>query len=262
MTAASNIVGMKCLIRNGTRFPVQTDDDVLIATKDEGHMEQTKLHPLRQEDEIRANPKPKAPPTMQQVLKHDPPLPSSRDVTPTVWLTFLPPKPQSTPPWSAQTKVTFRGISGIQSKCQLAFVSKRQDGDNWDKDATSVFHLQMKLIDERTEVETDHVFTCRPDYDANTTGTTMVTFTKLSTSAPSHPVAIKVELNGHVKELSISSNASQGSVTTEARTILGQAVTFKGPKPIVWTPNATCHFELKMDLAVPVISAEARANLA
>jgi hypothetical protein len=44
--------------------------------------------------------------------------------------------------------------------------------------------------------------------------------------------------------------------------IFQQAVTFKDHKPAVWTPNAVYHLKLKADLAVPVISAETRANLA
>jgi hypothetical protein len=39
-------------------------------------------------------------------------------------------------------------------------------------------------------------------------------------------------------------------------------VKFKDPKPIIWTPNATYHFDSKSDLAVPVISSATRANIA
>jgi hypothetical protein len=39
-------------------------------------------------------------------------------------------------------------------------------------------------------------------------------------------------------------------------------VRIEEPKPTVWTPNATYHFETKTKLAVPVISAETRGNVA
>jgi hypothetical protein len=72
---------------------------------------------------------------------------------------FLPPQPQSLPPGGAQVKLDFRDISGIQKKVEVAFISKRHEGDNWVRDAS-------RVIDERIEVETWEVLTCQPDYDA------------------------------------------------------------------------------------------------
>jgi hypothetical protein len=39
MMAASNIMGTSCVTHSATRFPVQTDDEILIATKEEVNME-------------------------------------------------------------------------------------------------------------------------------------------------------------------------------------------------------------------------------
>jgi hypothetical protein len=77
-----------------------------------------------------------------------------------------------------------------------------------------------------------------------------------------YPTAIKIELNEQVKELVIASNARPTHVKNQRKIIWGQAVPFNGPKPIAWTPNSIYRFKLEMDLAVPVISTEMRANLA
>jgi hypothetical protein len=160
-------------------------------------MEQMKLAALRKEDETRD--KSSVVPMMQQAFKQAPPRLNSRDTPTRQWPTpqaFLPPRPQSTPPWGAQTKVEFRDVSGVQKKSEVPFVNKRREGDTWDRDASRAFHLQMKALGERVEVETDDVLTCQPDYDAFSQGTTPTKFTKLPTSTALYPIAIGIELNG------------------------------------------------------------------
>jgi hypothetical protein len=68
---ASNVMGTPCSIHNSTRFPVQTDDEVLNATTEELRLEAMKLDALQKEDEIRA--KPIVVPTLQQVFRQAPP---------------------------------------------------------------------------------------------------------------------------------------------------------------------------------------------
>jgi hypothetical protein len=72
-----------------------------------------------------------------------------------------------------------------------------------------VFQLPVKMIDERTEVETEDVWTCQPDYDASSVGTTMVKFAKLPTVFQASPVAIKIGLSRQTNELTIATNAHE-----------------------------------------------------
>jgi hypothetical protein len=120
----------------------------------------------------------------------------------------------------------------------------------------------MKVTDERREVETDDVLTCDPDYHTRSLGTTAVKFTQLPTTAPACQVATRIELKRHTTGLSIASRASQSSVKDKARTLWGHAVKFVEPRPITWTPNKVCHGQLETDVPVPVISTDARTNLA
>jgi hypothetical protein len=148
-----------------THFPIRTDDEILIA--DEAHvgMEEMKLDKLREEDEIQR--KPVSSPSMQMLFKQGPPLPVSREVSLRPSAVFLPPKPQPVPSWGDQVKITFRDISGMQKKQEVAFVNQFRQNDNWPRDASRVFQLPMNVIDERTSVETDDVLTCMSDYDAD-----------------------------------------------------------------------------------------------
>jgi hypothetical protein len=40
------------MLRTNTRFPLRTDDHVMIATEQDVHLEQMKLEALRAEDEV------------------------------------------------------------------------------------------------------------------------------------------------------------------------------------------------------------------
>jgi hypothetical protein len=137
-----------------------------------------------------------------------------------------------TQPWGAQIKATFRDISGIQKNCEMVFINKRREGDNWDRDATRVFHLPIKVIDKRTDVETDDVITCQPDYDAPSQGATPTKFARLPTSKISHQITIGIELKGGTAELSIASDASTRTVEDKARILWGQAAKSVEPPPI------------------------------
>jgi hypothetical protein len=67
------------------------------------------------------------------------------------------------PRWGAKIKIVFVDINWIQRKTEVAYVNERREGDNWDKDASRVFQVRMKVTDERVEVEMDDILTCQPD---------------------------------------------------------------------------------------------------
>jgi hypothetical protein len=196
-------------------------------------MNQMELDALRKEDEIRTRPKVVS--TMQQIFKQALPRPSSRHVVTPPWPTFKPIRPQSIPPWVARRRVTFRDISWIQKGCEVASVNERFDGDDWDQNASRVFQVPMKVIDERIEAETDDVML--PLRERHQWAS--------RDFRPAGPT--------------IASNASPSDVEGAARGLWGQALK---PRPIAWTPNALYHFQLTTDLKIQVISADTRASLA
>jgi hypothetical protein len=68
--AATDFMGTTCHIHNSTRHPVRTDDEILIATTQEVHMEPMESAQLQKEDEIRAGPPVVS--AMQQVFRQAP----------------------------------------------------------------------------------------------------------------------------------------------------------------------------------------------
>jgi hypothetical protein len=196
-----------------------------------------KFDALRKEDEIPA--KPVTFPTMQQVVHQDSPRPKSREATLLRWPTAQ----TLRPPGPVYSFVGSAVKSGVQKKEEVAFTNRRREGNNWDRYASRTFQLPMKVTDRRTEVDPRDVPTYQPDYLAPAQGTTAMKFAKLPTSAPDHPVAIRVALKGQTVGVTIASNSSPSGVEDKARLIWGQAVKFVEPPPITWTPNKVCHFQ-------------------
>jgi hypothetical protein len=96
----------------------------------------------------------------------------------------------------------------------MEFNGRQRDGDNWDRDASRVFHLPTKVADLRTEIEADDILTCEPDYEGTAIGTASAGFKKLPTGTTSYLVAIRLELKGQTVGLVVAGNASATSVET------------------------------------------------
>jgi hypothetical protein len=177
-------------------------------------MKEMKLDELRKGDEIQ--PRPTAPRTMKMLFQQGQPRPASRDAMSLPPLAvFLPPKPQTDPSWGAQVKTRFRDISGMQRKCEVAYINKNRQVDNWDRDYSQVFQLPMVVIDERTSVEADDVPTCRPDYDDPPQSASPMSAKRLPTSSVATPTAVRLEPLGQ-----IASNTSPKALEHQARILL------------------------------------------
>jgi hypothetical protein len=74
---ASNIMGCPCPVRTDTRFPLRTDDHILIATEQDVHLEQMKLEKLRAEDELKIQQKLNA---IQWTMADVPPRAASKEL--------------------------------------------------------------------------------------------------------------------------------------------------------------------------------------
>jgi hypothetical protein len=105
--------------------------------------------------------------------------------------------------------VIFRDVSGMLAKTEIAYINKHRQGENWDRDASRVFQLPMKVIDERTFVEAEDIHTRRPDYDAPSQSAPPMSFKRLPTSSVGAPVAIRLELLGQVVLVIVLQNRYQ-----------------------------------------------------
>jgi hypothetical protein len=74
---ASNIMGCPCMLRTDTRFPLRTDDHILIAAEQGIHLEQMRLEALRAEDELKNQQRMNA---IQWTMADLPPRPASREL--------------------------------------------------------------------------------------------------------------------------------------------------------------------------------------
>jgi hypothetical protein len=218
-----------------------------------------KLDELRKDDELKAQ-APQAPTTAGfQVTA--PPRAASRDVLPPSQ-EFLPPTPQSTTHWDTYVPEEFRDMSGIQAKLAKGCVHTYRDGFNWDRAASQAFEIPMKVIDERKVVEAEDILTCHPLYEGeHDIGTTSEGFKRLPMRNISCPVAVKIDLEGQVIDLRVSSTAPPNSVAATASLKLGRAIESKARIPMIWTSNWKYAVQKTTSLNVPGISAETRANL-
>jgi hypothetical protein len=257
---AASVMGTVIAVHESTHYPVRTDYEIHIITVEELRLEQMKLDKLRKEDKIQRRPTP--PPKMQTILRQVTPRPVSRDalsLPPS--MVFLPPKPETPPKWGAQVKVVFRDIRGMQRKTEVAFINKYRQNDNWDRDASRVFQLLMKVIDERTFVEAEDVLACRPDNDTPPQNAAPMSFKDPPTSPVGAPIAIRLERWGQVVPVHIASNSSPKAVEDKGRLLCGQAVEFKESRTITWIPNKVYHMQCATSLPVSIVTADVRANI-
>jgi hypothetical protein len=105
---ASNIMGCPCMLRTDIRFPLRTDDHILIATEQDIHLEQMKLEALRAEDKLKIQQKANA---IQWTMADVPPRPASREL-PSLEQAFNCPPPESVSKWGEEIEVRFENISG------------------------------------------------------------------------------------------------------------------------------------------------------
>jgi hypothetical protein len=213
-------MGTNVAVHNSTHYPVPADDEILVITEAELRMKEMPLDRLRQEDEIQTRPMHSQ--TMKMVFQQAPLSPAWRDalsLPPSK--VFLPPMRQTLPPLGAQVKVTFSDISGMQRKTDVASIDRNRQGDNFDRDASRVFQLSMKVTDGRTFVETDDVLNCQLDYDASPQSGSPLSFKRLPTSSAGTPIGIRIELLGQVVRVQIASNSSPNAVEDKAKLLWG-----------------------------------------
>jgi hypothetical protein len=115
---ASNIMGCPWMLRSDTRFPLRTDDHVMIATEQDVHLEQIKLEALRAEDAVKMQQKLNA---IQWTMADLPPSPASRDFLPPAQA-FANPPPESVPKWGEEMEVRFEDVSGTQGSVPTGYV--------------------------------------------------------------------------------------------------------------------------------------------
>jgi hypothetical protein len=157
---ASNIMGCPCMLRSDTRFPLRTDDHILIATEQDVHLEQMKLEALRAEDELKNQQRMNA---IQWTMADLPPRPASREL-PSLEQAFSCPPPESVSKWGEEIEVRFEDISGTQGSRPTGYIYAKKEGTRWDKAASEAFGIPMQIVDPRTEIEAEGevVLKCRP----------------------------------------------------------------------------------------------------
>jgi hypothetical protein len=146
---ASNIMGCPCMLRLDTRFPLRTDDHVLIATQQDVHLEQMKLEALRAEDELKSQQELHA---IQWTMADLPPRPASRELPSLTHTSSCPPL-ESISKCGEEIEVKFEDVSGTQGSKPTGYVYARREGTRWDRTASEAFGIPMQVVDTRTEIE-------------------------------------------------------------------------------------------------------------
>jgi hypothetical protein len=139
---ASNIMGCPCMLRTDTRFPLRTDDHILIATEQDIHLEQMKLEALRAEDELKSQQRMNA---IQWTMADLPPRQASRELPPIEQAFSRPPR-ESVSKWGEEIEVRFEDISGTQGSQPTGYVYARREGTRWDKAASEAFGIPTKSL--------------------------------------------------------------------------------------------------------------------
>jgi hypothetical protein len=233
---ASNIMGCPCKLRSDTRFPLKTDDHVLIATEQDIHLEKMKLEALRAEDELKNQQKLHA---IQWTMADLPARPVSREL-PSITQTSSCPPPESVSKWGEEIEIRFEDVSGTQGSRPTGYVYARREGTRWDRAASEAFRIPMQVIDTRTEIEggSEIVLKCRPVFGMDEmTAPVSAPNRRRFQSGTSYPIHIKLQFKDRMVSLEVLNSSPAGYVEFQARIHFGAVVEFSQPKPTTWMPG-------------------------
>jgi hypothetical protein len=224
------------MLRTDIRFPLRTDDHILIATEQDIHLEQMKLETLRAEDELKIQQKMNA---IQWTMAEVPPRPASRELPPIEQTSSCPP-PESVSQCGEEMEVRFEDISGTQGSQPTGYVQTKREGNRWDKAASDAFGIPMQITDPRTDIQggTDIVLKCKPIFGLDEmTAPVSAPGRRKSPPGRSFPVRIKLQLKDLMVPLEVLNSSPAGYVEFQARIHFGIPVEFMIPKPTTWTPG-------------------------
>jgi hypothetical protein len=224
------------MLLTDTRFPLRTDDHILIVTEQDVHLEQMKLEALRAEDELKNQQKLHA---IQWTMADLPPRPASREVL-TLTQVFTNPPPESLSKWGEDIAVRFEDISGTQGSRPTGCVYTTKEGERWERAASEAFGIPMQVVDTRTDIEgeSDVVLKCRPVFGTDEmTAPISAPGRRQFMAGTSYPVHIKLQFKDRNVPLEVLSSAPTGCVELQARIHFGAVVEFSQPKPTSWTPG-------------------------
>jgi hypothetical protein len=243
---ASNIMGCPSMLRTDTRFPLRTDDHVLIATEHDVHMEQMKLEALRVEDELKISQKLNA---IQWTMADLPPRPASRDVLPLAQV-FANPPPESVSKWGEEMEVHFEDVSGTQVSTPIGYVYTTKEGERWDRAASEAFGIPMHIVDPRTELKgmENVILKCKPVFgEDEMTAPILAAGRRQFRGGTSYQVHIKLQFKDRMVPLEVLNSSPAEYVEFQARVHFGAVVEFNQPKPTTWTPGRIYHMRRATD---------------
>jgi hypothetical protein len=216
VVVASNIMGWPCMLRTDTRFPLRTDDHIMIATEQDFHLEQMKLEALRAEDELKNQQKLNA---IQWTMADLPPRPASLDALPLTQV-FTSPPPESVSKWGEEMEVRFEDVSGTQGSTPIGYVYTTKEGERRDRAASEAFGIPMHIVDSRTKLKgmENVILKCKPVFgEDEMTAPVVAPGRRQFRGGTSYPVHIQLQFKDRMVPLEVLSSSPAGYVEFQAR---------------------------------------------